>query len=384
MSEYQPPVLGITLGDVNGVGPELALKTLSEPDLLNHFTPVLYGPAKALQFYRNLLEYTKFHFGTISSAAKVHPGKINVVDSAPDFETIEPGVPSIDTGLIAFRALERAVQDLKGGYIQALVTLPIDKSTVQNPEFTHPGHTEYLAQKFDAKEPLMLMVHEELRVAVATGHIPLKDVANALNPDKLYRKLALFYDTLRFDFGIERPRLAVLGLNPHAGDNGLIGREDIEIVKRAVDRMANERKHVYGPYSADSFFIRQYKQFDGVLAMYHDQGLIPFKSLSQGDGVNFTGGLRAVRTSPDHGTAYDIAGQGKADETSFRNAIYLALDTLKHRNLSTELREEALRNSPVSSFYLGFESPIVPGTSEQPAPPAPPAAPASPAAPTNG
>jgi 4-hydroxythreonine-4-phosphate dehydrogenase len=349
----QSPVIGITLGDVNGIGPELVLKAFAETGLQELVTPILFGPNKAIQQYRDLLELSRFHYGTISHPSKVHHNKVNLVDTTPDFDQAEPGVPSPKTGRAAFQALEAAVKSLQEGHIEALVTLPIDKSTIQGEGFKFPGHTEYLAQRFEAKEHLMLMVHEDLRIAVVTGHIPLRDVAGKLSNEAIYRKVALLYDTLRFDFSIARPKIAVLGLNPHAGDGGLLGKEDNDIIKKVVDRMLADKKHVYGPYPADSFFVDTYRKFDAVLAMYHDQGLLPFKTLSEAKGVNFTAGLPIVRTSPDHGTAYDIAGHNKADITSFLNSIYTAIDIVRSRRLNLDLKENAMVPPRVSQFYQG-------------------------------
>ncbi len=354
------PVLGITLGDPSGVGPELIVKLFEDGRLQRLCVPILYGSGKALSFYRNALSAEKFSYQPVNGPQQAQSSKLNLVETAPAFEKVEPGLASPAAGQVAFSALARATEHLKAGHLDALVTMPIDKFSIQNPDFTFKGHTEYLQAQFDAPDVLMLLVHEALRVSVVTTHIPIKEVAAALSEDKIVKKLRLLNDSLRLDFGIRKPKLAVLGLNPHAGDNGLIGDEDQRIVARAVERAKNEKLLVLGPYPADGYFATgTWRKFDATLAMYHDQGLIPFKTLCEGYGVNFTAGLPAIRTSPDHGTAYDIAGRGVADETSARNAIYLALDTFKTRAENKALLKNALGDKPLPAHLRSAEDEIL-------------------------
>jgi len=351
------PLIGITMGDVGGIGPELILKVFSDARVLDHFSILIYGSVKALNYYRQILKFDKFHFTPIQSANQAHARKINVLEVNPQFDRVEIGVPNARAGGLAFTALEKATQHLVEGRIHALVTLPINKATIQNPNFSFPGHTEYLTDRFKDSESLMMMVHEDLRVAVVTGHIPLKDVSTAIKVDTILSKLYLMEQSLKLDFNIEKPTIAVLGLNPHAGENGLLGKEEQETIRIALDIAREKGMLVFGCYPADGFFAsKTYRKFDGVLAMYHDQGLIPFKVLSQGDGVNFTAGLKFVRTSPDHGTAYDIAGKKEADETSFRNALYLAVDVFRNRTENQSLQVGAIRNISIKEFTSGEDS----------------------------
>lgn len=351
------PLIGITMGDVGGIGPELILKVFSDARVLDHFSILIYGSVKALNYYRQMLKFDKFHFTPIQSANQAHARKINVLEVNPQFDRVEIGVPNARAGALAFTALEKATQHLVEGRIHALVTLPINKATIQNPNFKFPGHTEYLTDRFKDAESLMMMVHEDLRVAVLTGHIPLKDVSSAVKVDAILSKLYLMEQSLQLDFNIEKPKIAVLGLNPHAGENGLLGNEEQETIRIALDIAREKGMLVFGCYPADGFFASNtYRKFDGVLAMYHDQGLIPFKVLSQGDGVNYTAGLKFVRTSPDHGTAYDIAGKREADETSFRNALYLAVDVFRNRTDNQALKAGAIRNISIKEFTSGEDS----------------------------
>ena len=340
--------VGITMGDPHGIGPELLVQTFSDPRWTDLLLPVVYGSGRVLQHYKQQLKAEKFGFANLTDASQPHGKRLNLVEVADYTDRIEPGTASPAAGKLGFQALERACADLSAGHLDALVTLPIDKQTIQSEEFRFPGHTEYLGAQFGRPNPLMLMVWEELRVAVATGHIPLGQVPSALKADNLGSQLQLLHNTLRIDFGLTKPRLAVLGLNPHAGDGGLLGSEDRELILPVVESLREKGLLVYGPYAADGFFASdQRHRFDGVLAMYHDQGLIPFKALSNGWGVNYTAGLPIIRTSPDHGTAYDIAGKGRADATSFRNALYYALDIYRMRQQNEDLLRTALRKPSV-------------------------------------
>lgn len=330
------PIIGISLGDYNGIGPEIILKALSSPRILNWCTPVIYGSQKVLNFYRKQLELKDWNIQTIPNLSQIQKSQTYLISSFDDAQTlIEPGKVSQEAGKAAFDCLEKAAKDLDTGGLSALVTAPINKHNIQSESFKFPGHTEYLTERFEAKSSLMMMVSGDFRMGVATGHIPLQEVSKALNGDLLRVKIDLFLKSLKEDFGIEKPKLAVLGLNPHAGESGLLGKEEIETIQPIVEEYRSKGHLVFGPYPADGFFGKaQFKEFDGVLGMYHDQGLIPFKYIAFETGVNFTAGLPIIRTSPDHGTAYDIAGKNLADPSSFLHALYLALDLVKNRMFS--------------------------------------------------
>ncbi|SKC52573.1 4-hydroxythreonine-4-phosphate dehydrogenase PdxA [Ohtaekwangia koreensis] len=332
MTQTQKPRIGITLGDLNGVGPEVVIKALADNRLLNLITPVIYGSARAISFYKKQLNIEEFNYSQVRNKGQFTVKTINVVNSWEDTVEITPGKASKETGKAALIALKQACEELKEGLIDALVTAPIDKLSIHSEEFPFKGHTEFLTTYFGATESLMFMVSNTLRVGLVTEHIPVKDVAAAISKEKIEAKLRLMEHSLRKDFGIAKPKIAVLGLNPHAGDGGLIGQEDELIIKPVVNDQRNKGKLVYGPFPADGFFASgQYAKYDAVLAMYHDQGLIPFKSIAFDEGINFTAGLPIVRTSPDHGTGYTIAGKNQASESSLREAIYRAHDIFKHR-----------------------------------------------------
>ncbi|MFN0049031.1 MAG: 4-hydroxythreonine-4-phosphate dehydrogenase PdxA [Cytophagales bacterium] len=332
MENKKKPVIGITLGDFNGVGPELILKICNDSAIAKICTPIIYGSTKIFNKYRKLLNSDEFHFYHIKEANQSANNKINIIHCwEEDFE-IEPGKVTENAGKCAYLSLKAATNDVKKGHLDALVTAPINKHNIKNAEFNFIGHTEYLQQQFETKDVLMFMVSEDLKVAVASMHVALADVTKDITKEKLQSKLDLIIHSLKKDFGISKPKIAILGLNPHAGEDGSIGKEEIEIVKPLIAEMKHKGNLVFGPYPADGFFAAEsYKKYDAVLAMYHDQGLIPFKMLAFENGVNFTAGLKIVRTSPDHGTAYNIAGRGTADESSFRAAIYMACDILKNR-----------------------------------------------------
>ncbi|WP_018478294.1 4-hydroxythreonine-4-phosphate dehydrogenase PdxA [Pontibacter roseus] len=324
--------LGISIGDTNGIGPEIIVKTLSDQRILNFCTPVIYASAGVINKVRKALSAEHFHYQQVPTALDLVPKKVNLINCWEEDIEIEPGIPKPESGKASLDSLLAACRDLKAGMLDGLVTAPIDKDNIQAEEFKFPGHTEFLTSYFDAPESLMLLVSDTLRVATVTGHIPVKDVASRLNFDLIIRKITILQESLRKDFGILKPRIAVLGLNPHAGEKGLLGNEETDIIRPAVLHLKEKGHLVFGPYPADGFFgMRQYTQFDAVLSMYHDQGLIPFKTLAMESGVNYTAGLPIVRTSPDHGTAYDIAGKHVADETSFREALFLACDIIKKR-----------------------------------------------------
>ena len=333
MSETKAPRVGISCGDLNGVGLEVVLKTFEDNRMLQDMTAVLYCGVKSVSHHRKALGLDEVQFHGVQNANDSVPRKLNVVDLWEDDLPIELGKPSGPLSAYTIQSLEAAAQDLGQGKVDVLITAPIDKNSMQAAGFEFAGHTEYLAHMAGGDSPvLMILVAENLRVALVTGHLPLKEVAEAITVDRILSKARLFHSSLQRDFGILTPRIALLGLNPHAGDGGTLGSEDRDRILPAVRKLNEEGISAMGPYPADGFFgSGGYKQFDGVLAMYHDQGLAPFKALSFGKGVNYTAGLPVVRTSPDHGTGLDIAGQGVADESSFRHAVWLALDILKQR-----------------------------------------------------
>lgn len=335
-------IVGISQGDINGIGLEVVLKTLLEPGITEVCTPVLFSSQKTVSYYRKVLGLEEFSFNPIREFSQINTKKVNVFVCYEEEVNIEMGKSTPTGGKYAYLSLEKATQALADGHIQALVTAPINKSNMQSEEFKFIGHTEYLGDKLGGT-PLMILCSESgLRVALVTGHTPLKEVAAKLTIESVAKKITQLYESLVKDFGIRKPKIAVLGLNPHAGDSGAIGTEDKDIIKPAIESLKLNAL-VYGPYAADGFFGNQsYKQFDGVVAMYHDQGLIPFKTIAFNEGVNFTAGLSAVRTSPDHGTAYDIAGKNIANEQSFKTAIYAAIDIYKKRVLYAEISENPL------------------------------------------
>ena len=338
-------VIGISLGDYNGIGPEVILKALQYNRLQKICTPVIYGSMRILNRYRNLLNLKDWNLNGAQTVGQISHKLTNVITCWPDQnQDIQPGQVTPDAGQAALACLQRAVADLKDGKLDALVTAPINKNNIQSEEFTFPGHTEYLAQEFGVADNLMFLVSQTLRVGVVTGHVPLGRVRQNITRERIAQKLTLMMQSLKQDFGIEKPKIAVLGLNPHAGEEGLLGNEENDIIKPLIAEWRNKGQQVFGPYPADGFFgTRAYTKFDAVLAMYHDQGLIPFKAIAFEEGVNFTAGMSAVRTSPDHGTAYDIAGKDLADETSMLQAIYTAIDVARNRKEYLELEAGALK-----------------------------------------
>ncbi|MBX3102221.1 MAG: 4-hydroxythreonine-4-phosphate dehydrogenase PdxA [Bacteroidetes bacterium] len=348
------PVVGITLGDVNGIGPELAIKAFNDPEMLSICTPVLLGPAKVVQWYRKLLQPKNFHAIAPEQIGKYKPGHIYLVNTSPDMEQPQPGQASAEAGKAAAAALEEAIKQLDAGMLDVLVTLPIEKNAIHGDAFPYPGHTEFLTERLRARQSLMFMIHESLKVAVATNHLPLQEVSRQLTVDALVQKLVLIHNSLKLDFRLQKPRIAVLGLNPHAGDKGLLGKEEQTVILPAIEQVRAQGIFATGPFPADGFFAEHtYRKFDGVLAMYHDQGLIPFKTLAGHEGVNFTAGLPVVRTSPDHGTAFDIAGKGEADATSLRAAIYWAIDIYRVRQDNEHLAKHALKSGAAAKFTSG-------------------------------
>lgn len=336
--------IGITQGDTNGIGWEIILKALADPRMMELFTPVVYGSPKAAAYYRNTVaEIEAFSFNPVASAAEARRGKANLV-ACGETADIAPGKPTPEAGRAAVEALCAAMRDLKAGHLDALVTAPFDKETVQADDFRYTGHTEYLAAELEG-EAMMILCSDVLRVGLVTKHIPVSEIARNITKERIVRDLGTLRRALIEDFGIVEPRIAVMALNPHAGDGGLLGREEQEIIRPAIVEAFSKGVLAFGPFAADGLFAGGgYAKYDGILAMYHDQGLAPFKSLSP-DGVNFTAGLSAVRTSPDHGTAFDIAGKDKADPQSMRNAIYAAIDIAEHRRAWAEWTRNPLQRA---------------------------------------
>ena len=336
--------IGITQGDTNGIGWEVILKALADPRMTELFTPVVYGSPKAAAYYRNTLAETEpVSFNPVASAAEARRGKVNLAACGEGAEIV-PGKAAADAGRAAVEALNAAVRDLKEGHLDAIVTAPFDKETVQADDFRYTGHTEYMAAEFGG-EAMMIMCSDLLRVGLVTKHIPVSEIARSITRERIVKDLHTLRRSLVEDFGIVEPRIAVMALNPHAGDGGLLGREEQEIIKPAIVEAFGKGVLAFGPFAADGLFAGGgYAKYDGILAMYHDQGLAPFKTLSP-DGVNFTAGLSAVRTSPDHGTAFDIAGKDKADPQSMRNAIYTAIDIVEHRRAWAEWTRNPLQHA---------------------------------------
>ena len=336
--------VGISVGDLNGIGAEVILKTFQNNLMFDLCTPIVYASTKALSYQKKILNL-KIDLHGITHVNQAFHNKLNVLNLWREPVPIEPGKPTEEIGRYAVDSFVKAVEALKRGEIDVLVTAPFNKETIQSDAFEFPGHTDYLAQELDGKA-LMFMVSDDLRIGLVTDHLPLKYVSQQVTETKIIDKINTMSQSLIQDFGIEKPRIAVLGLNPHCGDGGIIGKEDDEIIRPAIKQMQEAGQLVYGPYAADSFFgSNNYKKFDAVLAMYHDQGLIPFKTLSFGKGVNYTAGLNKIRTSPDHGTAYEIAGKNVADPSSFREAVYKAIDIFRKRKEYETLTEKPLESS---------------------------------------
>ncbi|MDD2961413.1 MAG: 4-hydroxythreonine-4-phosphate dehydrogenase PdxA [Muribaculaceae bacterium] len=345
MSAEKKIRVGITHGDINGIGYEIILKTLSEPMIAELCTPVLYGSSRIATYYRKGMGIEQVPFKLIKGAEDIVTGQNNLIEVLSDDIKVAPGEESKEAGMAAYISLNRAVNDLKNGMIDVLVTAPINKNAIQNENFNFAGHTEYLASEFgDGDKPLMILFNDAIKVALVTTHLPISEVAQAITKERVIEKLQILNDTLRQDFGLTRPRIAVLSLNPHAGENGLLGKEEENIIIPAIKAAEDQKIMCFGPFASDGFFgSEQYKHFDAVLAMYHDQGLAPFKTIAMQSGVNFTAGLKYIRTSPDHGTGFDIAGKNEASEESLREAIYKAIDLYRNRVRSQEAYSNPLR-----------------------------------------
>lgn len=337
--------VGITHGDCNGVGYEVLLKTFSDNRLTEIFNPIIYGSTKVASYHRKALNYKAIPFNIISTADEAKEGDINLINVVKDDVKVEIGIPNQSSGEASYVALEAAVADLQSNKIDVIVTLPINKDSIQGQNFNFPGHTEYLENRIgNNHKALMILASEQLRVALVTTHMPISQLAGSISTELIVEKIKTLNNSLKRDFFIDNPRIAVLSLNPHAGENGLLGKEEQEIIEPAIKKCIDHNILCAGPFAADGFFgSERYKDFDAVLAMYHDQGLIPFKTISMGSGVNFTAGLPFVRTSPAHGTAYDIAGKDEASEESFRQSLYMAVDIHRNRIAYDEARKDPLR-----------------------------------------
>ncbi len=335
--------VGISHGDVNGISYEIIIKTLSDQRILELFTPIVYGSSKVASYHKKLMGVHDFNFHVIRSADQAVPGKANLINITQEEIKIDLGQSTVSAGRAALLSLEMATDDLAAGHLDALVTAPINKKNIQSKSFAFPGHTEFLTQKFGARESLMLMVSQHTRIGVITGHIPLRDVPACITRENILEKLRILDASLKVDFAISNPRIALLGLNPHAGDKGVIGQEEHDVIIPAIQEAFDEGILVFGPYPADGFFGSEtFNQFDGILAMYHDQGLVPFKTLAFKSGVNFTAGLPVVRTSPGHGTAFEVAGKNIASPEAFRESVYLALDIARNRRMHSEITANPL------------------------------------------
>ena len=343
-SKQSLPKIGITIGDLNGIGPEIIIKSFNEDRFLNRCIPIIYGSARSMIFHKKLLGHSSFNFNVVQNASEALPRKVNLVNAWEEEIKVEIGEATATSGKAAYGALKTAMKDVKEGHLEILVTAPIHKKSAQKGGMEHPGHTEFLAAELDTDQQLMLLVGENIKVAVVTGHMSLESVSSEISKKKVLRALKALNKSLIEDFQTTRPKIAVLGLNPHAGEEGTMGDEEDEAIKPAMDEAERQGILAYGPYPSDGFFgTRMYKEFDAVLAMYHDQGLIPFKLLEFETGVNYTAGLPIIRTSPDHGTAFKIAGKGQADEQSFTAAIHLALNIYRNRKVQTEITENPLQ-----------------------------------------
>jgi len=335
--------VGITHGDFNGISYEIIIKTFQDNRILEMITPVIYGSSKVASYYRKTLDIMDVNFNLIKRAEYANPKRANIINCYEREIKIEMGKQSEKAGELAYYALERAIEDLEKDKIDVLVTAPINKKSIQSEKFNFTGHTDYLASKYNASDHLMFMVSNKIRIGILTGHVPISKVTEHISEEIVLDKIRAMNKSLKMDFGIRKPKIALLGLNPHAGDEGLIGNEEIEIIQPAINKATEEKILVFGPFAADGFFgSTKYNNFDGLLAMYHDQGMLPFKTLAFEEGINFTAGLPIIRTSPAHGTAFDIVGKNVASPDSFRQAIFAAIDIFRNRKLYQEINKNPL------------------------------------------
>jgi 4-hydroxythreonine-4-phosphate dehydrogenase len=354
--ENKSIIAGISHGDINGIGYEVIIKALSDPVINDICIPIVYGSPKVAAYHRKALNINNFSFNNIRTAEEANSKKANMINCLDDNTRVELGKSTQHGGEAALISLEKAVDDLKSGKINVLITAPIDKQNVQSESFKFKGHTEYLKSRAGVEEVLMFMISESMRIGMVTDHVPIKKVSELITVELLLRKIRLMNQSLMLDFGTRKPRIAVLGLNPHAGDNSLLGSEEAEIITPAIQQANNEGILTFGPFPADGFFgAGSFVKFDGILAMYHDQGLTPFKALSFDSGVNFTAGLPFIRTSPVHGTAFAIAGKGEASENSFRQAIFLACDIFRNRQMYAEITKNPLKHQDVDIHNDRFD-----------------------------
>lgn len=353
MAEYNKPIIGISTGDLNGIGLEVVIKTFEDERMFDLCIPVLYGSSRALSYHRNVYQKEDFKFNIVNRIDRSKEYVMNVLNCWEESVNISLGIPDKNHGVYALKALEGVANDIVKGHIDAIITAPVNKKHINAvvPGFT--GQTEFFQEKFGSTESLMMLVSDTMRMGLITNHVPIKEVSTKITSEQIALKVRLMNESLKRDFMIDRPKIAVLALNPHAGDEGIIGHEDDDLVRPTVKKInEDENILVFGPYAADGFFgSGTFRQFDGILAMYHDQGLVPFKALSFGQGVNFTAGLPHVRTSPDHGTAYDIAGKMVADHESFRTAVFMAVDVLKNRRQYDEMHANPLERTSHKKVY---------------------------------
>jgi 4-hydroxythreonine-4-phosphate dehydrogenase len=344
MNSTNKPIIGVTCGDLNGIGTELIIKVFSDNRILEYCTPVIFGSNKMINFYRKSLPESNFNWQNVKELNRLNIKQMNIYNCWEEDVIIQPGQLTDNGGKYAVRSLLAAAEALKKGEIDGLVTAPIHKKNVQSVDFNFTGHTPFLKNYFGVNDVVMILFADQFRVALVTEHVPVNEVSANISKEIVLRKINILNDSLKKDFGIDKPKIAVLGLNPHAGDEGLIGKEEETIIKPAIKEAKQNNLIITGPFSADAFFARQYHtRYDAVLAMYHDQGLVPFKALAANEGVNFTAGLPVVRTSPDHGTAFDIAGKGKADESSFRTAIFECINIINNRKEFEDIRKNPLK-----------------------------------------
>ncbi len=350
MKKNKKIVVGITHGDINGIGYEVIMKTFADARMFELCTPIIYGSPKVAAYHKKVLEFNDFAFNQIRTPREADQRKVNIVNCSDDNIRVELGKNTDEAGEAAYLALEQSVKDLKLGLIDVLVTAPLNKENIQSEKFNFPGHTEFLAREFESNNYLMLLITENLKVGVVAGHVPVNQIATEITEKNILSKLRVLNQSLKVDFGKTNPRIAVLGLNPHAGDNGVIGNEEIEIIRPTIEKANKEGITALGPFPADGFFgSGNYVKFDAILAMYHDQGLAPFKALTFDSGVNFTAGLPIIRTSPGHGTAFEIAGQNKASEESLRQAVYFAIDIYRNKDRHEEAAKNPLPKYEVNS-----------------------------------